>query len=143
MPAANRTVTRETVVQTVFEAEFRDATKHQEYLTRILTENAANAPGELDLKLANDLTQAVFDNFEVIKKEIARLAPDWPYEKIARFDRAVLLTAIAELKFITEKIPPAVTLNEYIEITKNFSDDPSRRFVNGVLSAVKKEIDKP
>lgn len=128
-------------MQTVFEAEFRHPEDYQLYLARILAENAADAPGELDQQFAHELTAAVFAHFDGIKQEIARLAPDWPYEKIARFDRAVLLTAIAELKFIKEKIPPAVTLNEYVEMTKNFSDDPSRRFVNGVLSAVKKELE--
>ena len=40
-----------------------------------------------------------------------------------------------------EDVPSAVALNEAIELTKTFSDDQSRKFVNGVLSNVLKEIE--
>lgn len=55
-------------------------------------------------------------------------------------DLIILRIAIFEMKYI-EDVPFAVALNEAIELAKTFSDDQSRKFVNGVLSNVLKEIE--
>jgi len=142
MPAANRTATREVVVQTVFEAEFRDLDESasQAALEQGLAEVAAEV-GKVDSKFAAQLMESTFQHIEAIKAELTKYAPDWPYAKISRIDRVILLVAIAELKFLNAAVPPAVTLNEYVEIAKNYSDDSSRRFVNGVLSSIKKGLE--
>lgn len=143
MSAVNRSATREAVVQTLFEVEFRDgADERDAWLARNLTELELEVT-TLDRDFAGRLLAAVFDHTDEIRASIAAFAPEWPYEKIARLDRAILLTAIAELSFVAkdEDIPPAVTLNEYVEIAKNYGGDSSRRFVNGVLSSLKKDIE--
>ncbi|HFD6935909.1 TPA: transcription antitermination factor NusB, partial [Enterococcus faecium] len=48
--------------------------------------------------------------------------------------------AIFEMTYVTD-VPAAVALNEAIELAKTFSDDRSRKFVNGVLSNVLKELE--
>ena len=54
-------------------------------------------------------------------------------------DRIIMCTALAEaLTF--EKIPTAVTLNEYIELAKNFSTPASGKFVNGILNNAIKQL---
>lgn len=140
MPAANRRAVREVVVRTVFEYEFRDVVGERK---EILKKNIE----ELELKnydeeFAKALLEAVFQNADKLKEWIVHLAPEWPFEKIARFDRAALQVGLAELSCLEDfDIPPKVTLNEYVEITKNYCDDSSRRFVNGVLSSAKKEME--
>lgn len=63
----------------------------------------------------------------------------WDTERIALIDRVILLVALAEVRTF-DKIPTAVTLNEYIEIAKSFSAPNSSAFVNGVLNSVVREM---
>lgn len=63
----------------------------------------------------------------------------WDSDRIALIDRVILLVALAEVRSF-EKIPTAVTLNEYIEIAKSFSSPNSSAFVNGVLNSVVREL---
>lgn len=59
-------------------------------------------------------------------------AKRWGADRVARMDRIILCQAIAEAVHFMS-IPTTVTLNEYIELAKNFSTDNSGMFVNGVL----------
>lgn len=63
----------------------------------------------------------------------------WDKDRIVLMDRIIMCTAIAELCTF-EKIPTAVTLNEYIELAKNFSTAGSGQFVNGILNNAVKEL---
>ena len=63
----------------------------------------------------------------------------WDQDRIVLMDRIIMCTALAEaLAF--EKIPTAVTLNEYIELAKNFSTAASGKFVNGILNNAIKRL---
>lgn len=63
----------------------------------------------------------------------------WDKDRIVLMDRIIMCTALAEaLTF--EKIPTAVTLNEYIELAKNFSTAASGKFVNGILNNAIKRL---
>lgn len=136
MPFTNRRAVRTAVFQTVFECEFRQETNFQPVFAKQLSNFNFNAQ---DQKFGVALLNAVFNNLQQLKTEITHLAPEWPIEKIAILDRAILIVGLAELKFLVRlKIPAAVTLNEYIEITKSYGDDSARRFVNGVLHAALK-----
>ena len=57
----------------------------------------------------------------------------WDKDRIVLMDRIIMCTAMAELRNF-ESIPTAVTLNEYIELAKNFSTAGSGQFVNGILN---------
>jgi transcription antitermination protein NusB len=85
-----------------------------------------------DTLLAEKLVAGVKENFEDIDKIIAKLAPQWPVEKINKIDLQILRIAIFE-GFISKITPEKVALNEAIELTKDFSNEQSRKFVNGVL----------
>jgi len=139
--AANRRLIREAVVQTVFECEFRGIEK--EWLV-IFERNAADLGLKLEKGFSEALLKTTFDNLQSSKEWIEKLAPNWPFSKIAKLDAAILLVALAELKFLCGKfnIPPKATLNEFVEITKSYGDDSDRKFVNGVLSSAKKEIEE-
>lgn len=63
----------------------------------------------------------------------------WDKDRIVLMDRIIMCTALAEaLTF--DKIPTAVTLNEYIELAKNFSTTASGKFVNGILNNAVKQL---
>ena len=140
MPAVNRRTVREAVVQTVFECEFREIS---EGWLAIFEKNIAEFECDFEKDFASALLESTFNNLEFLKNWIETLAPEWPFSKIARLPAAALLTGLAELKFLGEfKIPTRATLNEFVELAKNYGDDSDRKFVNGVLSSAQKELEK-
>ena len=141
MPASNRRAVREAVVQTVFECEFRGI---EEGWLAVFEKNIAEFEVDFEKDFASALLEATFNNLEFLKNWIEKLAPEWPFSKIAKLDAAALLTGLAELKFLAAKfdIPPRATLNEFVELAKNYGDDADRKFVNGVLSSAQKELEK-
>lgn len=78
-----------------------------------------------------------------VRKEIdARLAAftkDWPVDRLASTDRAVLRMAVYEL--IHLDTPAPVVINEAVELAKLYGTDESSRFVNGVLGALQRRLD--
>ncbi len=63
----------------------------------------------------------------------------WDKDRIVLMDRIIMCTALAEAMTF-DKIPTAVTLNEYIELAKNFSTPASGKFVNGILNNAIKQL---
>ena len=63
----------------------------------------------------------------------------WDKDRIVLMDRIIMCTALAELTTF-DKIPTAVTMNEYIELAKNFSTAGSGQFVNGILNNAVKQL---
>lgn len=72
---------------------------------------------------------------EIIQKHLRK---NWRIQRIAKMDLIILRIAIFEMNYIAD-VPGAVALNEALELAKTFSDDTSRKFINGVLSNVLKE----
>ena len=64
---------------------------------------------------------------------------NWDMERVAVIDMILLKMAICEFLFF-ETIPVKVTMNEYVEISKDYSTDKSREFINGVLDNVSKTL---
>ena len=78
----------------------------------------------------------VIDHNEDIKKKLTKAAPDWPLDRIASHDRAVLYLGIFEL--IHTDVPTPVVMNESIELAKEYGGDKSSKFINAVLSNINK-----
>jgi len=76
-----------------------------------------------------------------IDRILAERIKDYDFSRIAAIDRAILRIATYELFFVPA-IPPAVTLNEAIEIAKKYSTAESGKFVNGVLGKVLADSEK-
>jgi len=87
------------------------------------------------------LVRGVKENLEVIDKIIEKTAPEWPINQINILDRNVLRIGIFELLYENkDEVPPKVAINESIELAKNFGGENSRKFINGVLGTVYREI---
>jgi transcription antitermination protein NusB len=91
----------------------------------------------------------VFANvlFEGTAKEVAALdelivkhADNWRFERLAAIDRAILRLAIYELR--AAETPYKVVLNEAVDLAKKFSSAESGAFVNGILDAAHKSLQK-
>ncbi len=75
------------------------------------------------------------DNKDEIYEVMQKQAPEWPVERIAPVDRAILEIGIFEILH-SDDVPPIVAINEGVEIAKTYGDMNSAKFVNGVLSSV-------
>jgi N utilization substance protein B len=73
------------------------------------------------------------------KDLIANNTRNWEVDRLPLTDRIILEMAIAEL-ITFPNIPVKVTMNEYIELAKNYSTPKSRQFVNGILDVISKEL---
>ncbi|WP_242015687.1 transcription antitermination factor NusB [Robertkochia marina] len=91
-----------------------------------------------DMEYAKNLFRKTILNDETIQKEIEGKTPNWDTERIAEMDSILLKMAICEfLKF--PSIPVKVTINEYLEIAKEYSTPKSSIFINGILDKLVKE----
>ncbi|MTV81084.1 transcription antitermination factor NusB [Secundilactobacillus folii] len=80
------------------------------------------------------LVEGVLNHQDQLDQQITKyLSAGWALPRIAKTDLVILRIAFYELDYQTD-IPKRVAVNEALELAKQFSDDRSRRFVNGVLS---------
>ncbi|WP_108423426.1 transcription antitermination factor NusB [Flagellimonas amoyensis] len=91
-----------------------------------------------DMDYANDLLTKTLLNDAKWEKEIEGKTPNWDNDRIAEIDSIILKMAICELLNFPS-IPEKVTLNEYLEIAKEYSTPKSSIFINGVLDKLAKE----
>lgn len=89
----------------------------------------------LDLDLTYRITNGVQNNAEAIDELIKKNAPDWPLDKIAKTDLVILRIAVFEIVF-SKEIPAKVAIDEAVELAKEFGNDTSSKFVNGVLGSI-------
>jgi N utilization substance protein B len=92
-----------------------------------------------EIEFGQDLFNNILDNNEELKNHLIGRTPNWDSERIAKIDYAILITSIAELLYFPS-IPPKVTINEYIEIAKEFSSPSSGKFINGVIDKLIKDL---
>jgi N utilization substance protein B len=92
-----------------------------------------------DRDFVKDLFRKTVLNESVLAKEYVDKTPNWDTERIAEIDTIILKMAICEfLKF--PSIPIKVTLNEYLELAKEYSTPKSSIFINGILDNLVKEL---
>lgn len=127
--ARKRHLSRIAVMQTLFERERRDADPEKS-----LQKNSADL-GETDSAFAQSLLEGVVAMEEDIRDAVQRHAPDWSLERMDPIARCVLLVGGYELLYGNDA-PPAVVMNEAIEIAKEYGTAESGKFVNGVLNAL-------
>ena len=93
-----------------------------------------------DNDFANNLLFKTTSNLELLAKEIALKTTNWDIDRIATLDFILLQMAICEIKEF-QSIPVKVTLNEYIEIAKEYSTPKSNVFINGILDNFVREYE--
>jgi len=91
-----------------------------------------------DKKFAIDLFKKTLLNRTAINKEIEQKTQNWDSDRIANVDYVLLQMAICEIKNFSS-IPAKVTINEYLEIAKEYSTPKSNIFINGILDKLVKE----
>lgn len=92
-----------------------------------------------DIKeFADNLVRGTRENIAAIDETIKKAAEHWSIDRMAVIDRNILRCATYELLYRTD-IPPLVTINEALEISKKYSTEDSASFINGILDKIAKD----
>ncbi len=86
-----------------------------------------------------ELIQGVIAQQVDIDARIKGLAQNWDFERIAKIDLAILRLAMFEM-IHRRDIPRVVSINEAIDLSKQFSNADSKRFINGILDRLKDQL---
>lgn len=113
-----------------------------------LVKSYLQKPGSLDLsqfisadkaQFAKSLLATVMEKEEHLQSFILPKLKNWDAERLAALDMILMKMGIAEFLYF-DTIPPKVTINEYIELAKEYSTPQSGQFVNGILDSIHKEL---
>lgn len=91
------------------------------------------------MDFAVTLLESVIDKNEYCLELIKPKLKNWDSERIAALDMILMKMGVCELLYF-ETIPPKVTINEYIDLAKEYSTEQSGHFVNGILDNIHKEL---
>lgn len=94
---------------------------------------------EEELSFAKELLQKSMEQTEENKELIAGALQNWEANRLAYMDQVILLVALAEIREFPS-IALEISMNEYIEISKEYSSDKSYVFINGVLNKVVNDL---
>ena len=137
---SNRHLARTIAMQSLFLWDFRG--KNGKDLENILNGIFNNfAPEFNDQGFSESLIKGVMKNLKAIDVYITKYATEWPLDQITIVDRNILRIGVYELIF-NDDIQAKVAINEAIEIAKAFGSESSGKFVNGVLGAIYKDMQK-
>ena len=120
-------------LQLLFQWDIHRSTEH--WLADYWTQHPA-APEVREF--AEQLTEGVMARHEELDALIGRLAANWKITRMPIVDRNILRIGLYELLWLPD-VPAKVTVNEAIELAKQFADDETKRFVNGILDKVLKD----
>ena len=101
--------------------------------------------GESDLddtarEFATRLASRTLSNLELLDERIRSRAEHWRISRMAVVDRNILRLAVYE--FLYEPTPRTVAINEALEIARRFSTYEATQFINGILDAIKRDLDE-
>jgi len=106
---------------------------------------SVNQPANLseDLRLFFEHMEHPRDHYafaeELIHGAIEHVAHNWEFERVAKIDLAILRLAMFEMLH-RKDIPPVVSINEAIDLSKQYSSLDAKRFINGVLDRMKDKL---
>lgn len=104
---------------------------------RVFFENLSN-PRE-HYSFGEELIHGTIEHIGEIDATIKGLAHNWEFERIAKIDLAIMRVAIFEMLH-RKDIPPVVSINEAIDLSKQFSNADAKRFINGILDRLKDRL---
>lgn len=126
----SRRQSRERALQILFQWDIHGNTEHwlDDFWER-------NPPTDEVREFAGRLVNGVMTHHEELDRLIGAHATNWTVSRMPVVDRNILRAALYELLWMPE-VPAKVTVNEAIELAKQFADDETKKFVNGVLDNI-------
>jgi N utilization substance protein B len=139
MPSRHRS--RERALQVLFQWDLRRLVVDQaldHFYGSLVRED-----DEIDINPRRDrfmeqLVREAVSRLAEIDGQIQKHSEHWRLDRMPAVDRNIIRLAVAEM--LTEQTPPAVVIDEALELARRFSGDESVPFVNGVLDAVMREV---
>ncbi|MBQ7338608.1 MAG: transcription antitermination factor NusB [Clostridia bacterium] len=135
MATATRRELREAVFTLLFETDFH-ADEQPADIYALAKENRDLYEDEY----IDNTYFGVIEKREALDVMIGRFSKDWKITRLSHVSRAVLRLGVYELMY--SDLPVQIALNEAIVLAKKFDDPKARPFVNGVLNAIKNEIEQ-
>ena len=143
----SRRIARTCAFILIYQIEFHEAYDPAEQ-TGIFFEHVCN-PGEdedlyfakpagktkLDAGFITDAVAGVYNNIPEIDGLIKSNLSGWQIDRINKIDLAIIRLAVCELLYI-KNVPHRVSINEAVELAKNFGTDESYQFINGILGRI-------
>ena len=134
----NRRKARELALQMLFQHEFTG----QRSDFRAVEDLDPAKKEHLDIRqFSEELVNGTLAHLEEIDDRIRQAAEHWKMDRMASVDRNIMRFAVYELLYRND-IPPAVTINESLEIAKKFSSSEAASFINGLLDKIARESRK-
>lgn len=112
----------------IFETLFKDA--DEETFLEVMSSLKKDA----DKTFCEEIFKAYLKHKEELEKEVSLNAKNFDISRVYKVDLALILLALTEVTYL--QTPKAVAINEAIEISKNYSTLDSKKFINGVVSAI-------
>lgn len=107
-----------------------------------LDEEHREEDDEEALGFARLIVSGTLENLEAVDAAIRQQLENWDFSRLGRVDLAILRMSVYSL-FYQKDIPPSVTIDEAIDIVKEFGGDDSYRFINGVLDGIRRAQGSP
>ena len=135
----NRSEIREQAFKLIYSLEIQKKEPIEEQIELYLESNEIK--DKKAITYIEDAVKGIEKNKEEIILKIEKnLKQDWKIERISKVDLAILKLAIYEIKYTD--IPFKVAINEAVELGKQYGEDTSKNFINGILASVVKEEGK-
>lgn len=133
----NRSAIRELAFKLIYSIEIQKEKNIDEQIELYIESNEIKDKNAEEY--IKDVILGINLNLEEILKLIEKnLKPDWKIDRISKIDLSLLKLAIYEIKY--KEIPYKVAINEAIELAKKYGEYKSKKFVNGILASVVKEL---
>ncbi|MGC8977047.1 MAG: transcription antitermination factor NusB [Candidatus Ratteibacteria bacterium] len=128
---------RENALKVLYMIDIRNEDK--ESILNEFWEN--NEEDEKIKEFTEQIVNGVMENKEKIDRVISSVSLNWELERMTYIDRNILRIGTYEIIF-KKDIPPAVSIDEAIEISKKYGNSDSPKFVNGILHKIKELKEK-
>ena len=135
----SRRKARECALQMLFAADFAHAVP-EEVLKTYWAELDDSETEEAAREFATRLAAGTLAHLEALDERIRSRAEHWRIPRMAIVDRNILRLAVYE--FLYEPTPRTVAINEALEIARRFSTYEATQFINGILDAIKRDLDE-
>jgi N utilization substance protein B len=132
-----RRAAREAVLALLFESEYHEGETPEAIFLRATEARDVDAENKIIRKEYED----IMTRLPEIDALLGRHAKGWRTDRLSRVSRAILRLGAYEVVF-AEKIPTPVAINEAVELAKKYDDPKARSFINGVLNAIKNELEE-
>lgn len=113
----------------------------KEPLDKIKNDLLSDFEDKEKLEFAIALIDKVMENVQSLDISIRKKINNWEYHRVALLDKIILRMGLAEILYFPE-IPPKVTINEAIDLGKEYSTANSGSFINGVLDSILSDLKK-